>query len=214
MNKIISITFIMSTLLLLTGCSDTTVNSNGTDTLTFAPEIEAEKRAPAPGNETIAEIVISAATADEDAEFTLLLDALVYADLAGVFDGNDQYTVFAPTDDAFGNLVEALSASLDSDILDQEGPFAAIDDLLGENTVANVLLYHVTEGRRASNSVVPNNPRARDRKITTLLGETFSVNSSAGITAIGNSATILVPDLSASNGIIHVIDTVILPVEL
>ena len=214
MNKIISLIFIISTLLLFAGCNDTSLNSDISDDLALDPNIESEMRAPAPGNQTIADIVIDAATADVDAEFTLLLDALVYADLADVFAGNAQYTVFAPTDEAFGNLVDAVSGLLDPDILEEEGPFAAIDALLGEGTIADVLLYHVTQGRRAANSVVPRNQRARDRTINTLLGTSFSVNSNGEITAVGNSATIVTPDLSASNGIIHIIDTVLLPIEL
>jgi len=140
---------------------------------------------------------------------------LEYAGLTGVFTGKDQYTVFAPVDEAFLNLVEALSDDLDKDILENEGPFAAIDDLLGEGAVANVLLYHVTEGRRAENSVVPKNMRAKDRKINTLLeGATFKVAFGGVITDIaGQEVTITATDISASNGIIHVVDTVLLPLE-
>ena len=163
-----------------------------------------------PGDQTIADIVV-ASTEDHPAEFTLLLAALEYTDLTDVFTGGDQYTVFAPTDQAFLDLVEAVADLLDDDVLAADGPFAAIDDLLGKGTVANVLLYHVAEGRRASNSVVP---RVGERTVTTLLGPTFSVNSTAGITAVGNSAEIITPNIPASNGVIHVIDTVILPVDL
>ncbi len=166
--------------------------------------------APAPGDASIAEIVV-ASTEAEEPQFTLLLAALEYTGLTGVFTGGEQYTVFAPTDQAFLNLVGAVAELLDPDVLEEEGPFAAIDDLLGEGTVANVLLYHVAEGRRAANSVVP---PVRPRTITTLLGETFSVDSGGVITAVGNTAEIVAADISASNGIIHVIDTVILPIEL
>lgn len=168
-------------------------------------------RAPAPGPDTIAEIVVAAASDEDDPQFTLLLAALEYTGLTGVFTGGGQYTVFAPTDQAFVDLVNAVAPLLDPEVLAEEGPFAAIDDLLGEGTVANVLLYHVTEGRRAANSVVPRN---QDRTIETLLGATFAVDSGAGITAVGNSAQIVGANISASNGIIHVIDTVILPVDL
>ena len=162
-----------------------------------------------PGDQTIAEIVVDAATAEENAEFTLLLEALEYTGLTGVFTGGSQYTVFAPTDKAFLNLVEALSENLNEGVLENDGPFAAIDDLLGEGTVADVLLYHVTDGRRAANSVVP---PVRDRQITTLLGATFSVDKDAEITDIaGQEAKIVDPNISASNGVIHVIDTVLLP---
>lgn len=129
-----------------------------------------------------------------------------------MFAGTDQYTVFAPTDAAFAGLVEAVKPSLDPAILEEEGPFAAIDDLLGDGTVANVLLYHVMEGRRASNSVVP--PR-NDRTISTLFdGATFSVDPAGTITAVGSEATIARANISASSGVIHVVDAVLLPVDL
>ena len=171
-----------------------------------------------PGNQSIVEIVIDAATSDP-AEFSLLLDAVLYIAetnpdselVAGLFD-NDQYTVFAPTDAAFIALVETVSDLLDPEIVGNEGPFAAIDDLLGAGTVEAVVSYHVTFGRRASNSVVP--PR-RDRRINTLLdGASFSVSSSGVITAVGSTAAIGPANISASNGVIHVIDSVLLPVDL
>ena len=81
---------------------------------------------------------------------------------------------------------------------------------LPADLVLNVLFYHVTEGRRGANSVVPKNNM---RTIETLLGESFSVNTMGEITAIGNTANIAAADISASNGIIHVIDTVILPIN-
>ncbi|MDX1629375.1 MAG: fasciclin domain-containing protein [Fulvivirga sp.] len=76
--------------------------------------------------------------------------------------------------------------------------------------VLDVLFYHVTEGRRGSNSVVP---KKNSRTIETLLGATFEVNNDGSIDAVGNTANIVVADVSASNGIIHVIDAVILPIE-
>lgn len=156
------------------------------------------QKAPAPkkGDDPIAAIAI-------DAGFTQLVDALSYVDdeldagLVNLFlNGTDQYTVFAPTDEAFENLYSALGIS-------------SIRDLPAE-LVLDVLLYHVTDGRRASNSVVPKNNM---RYIDTLLDKSFSVDSSGMITAIGNSANIVAADISASNGIIHVIDAVLLPME-
>lgn len=154
-------------------------------------------RAPPPGDESIAEIAI-------EAGFDELVGALVYVDEeldAGLVDlflnGTDQYTVFAPTDDAFEALYELLEID-------------GITDLPAE-LVLDVLLYHVTEGRRAANSVVP---PVRDRVIHTLLGATFTVDRYGVITDIaGQEANIVAADISASNGIIHVIDTVLLPLE-
>jgi uncharacterized surface protein with fasciclin (FAS1) repeats len=171
------------------------------------PDNVGPKGAPAPGEFTIAEIVLASANPEDpnkDAEFTLLLAALEYTNLTGVFTGGGQYTVFAPTDQAFINLVTALG-------VDPGNPFEEIDNLLGEGTVANVLLYHVTEGRRAANSVVP---PVRDRAISTLLGLSFTVNSGGVITDIADQkVNIVAANISASNGIIHVIDTVLLPLE-
>ncbi len=157
----------------------------------------APQAAPAPGAQSIAEIAIGAG-------FDELVGALVYVDEelgAGLVDlflnGTDQYTVFAPTDAAFEGLYEFLG-------------IPGITDLPAE-LVLEVLLYHVAEGRRAANSVVP--PRGT-RTITTLLGATFSVDSKAVITDLfGQEANIVAPNISASNGIIHVIDTVLLPLE-
>ncbi|UJH92159.1 fasciclin domain-containing protein [Antarcticibacterium sp. 1MA-6-2] len=113
--------------------------------------------------------------------------------------GKDQYTVFAPTDEAFMNLYEALGPEVDE-----------ITDLPAE-LVLSVLQYHVTEGRRASNSVVP---KRNMRTIETLLeGTTFKVAPDLQITAIGNTGNIVAADISASNGIIHIIDTVLLPIN-
>jgi uncharacterized surface protein with fasciclin (FAS1) repeats len=152
--------------------------------------------APAPGVDPIAGIAVSAG-------FSELVSALVYVDnslntgLVDLFtNGKDQYTVFAPTNAAFQSLYTALNVN-------------GITDLPA-TLVRDVLLYHVVDGRRAANSVVP---RTGNRTITTLLGADFSVNTQGQITAIGNTANITSANISASNGIIHVIDAVILPVQ-
>jgi uncharacterized surface protein with fasciclin (FAS1) repeats len=131
--------------------------------------------------------------------FTQLVDALDYTGLLNLFlTGKDQFTVFAPTDAAFETLYGALGIS-------------SIRDL-DVNLVTNVLLYHVTEGRRFSNSVLPKN---NIRGIETLLNKPFYVNSTGGIdTNDGDTninATISTPDISAKNGVIHVINSVLIP---
>lgn len=149
----------------------------------------------APGAESIALVAINNG-------FSELVDALTYVDtalnagLVNLFlNGTDQYTVFAPTNAAFQNLYTTLGIT---DITDLPAPL-----------VLDVLQYHVTEGRRAAKSVVP---KKGIRKITTLLNKNFTVDTQASITAIGNTANITTPDVSASNGIIHIIDAVILPI--
>ena len=167
-----------------------------------------EAKAPKKGDMTIKGLV-EASIAGDPSEFNLLFAALEYAGITDVFDGTDQYTVFAPTDQAFIDLVVALDTNIPD--FDANDPFNEIDRILGAGAVAAVLQYHVAEGRRAANSVVPNN---NYRTIETLSGASFMVDSSGMIMAVGNSANIVAADISASNGIIHVIDAVILPVDL
>jgi uncharacterized surface protein with fasciclin (FAS1) repeats len=152
--------------------------------------------APAPGNTPIAGIAVAAG-------FNELVSALIYVDkelnagLVNLFaNGKDQYTVFAPTDAAFKDLYKALGVDEISD--------------LPATLVLDVLKYHVLEGRRAANSVVP---KTGTKEITTLLGAKFYVNTDGMIKAIGNTATIKAANISASNGIIHVVDAVLLPIN-
>lgn len=161
-------------------------------------------RAPAPSSTPIAAIAIAAG-------FDELVGALSYVDAeleTGLVDlflnGTDQYTVFAPTNEAFENLYGLLSVVLDTEIDE-------ITDVPAE-VVLDVLLYHVTEGRRAANSVVP---KRNMRTITSLLGESFKVRTDLtiedGLTGLRDDASIISANISANNGIIHVIDQVIVP---
>ncbi|GAA4296417.1 fasciclin domain-containing protein [Aestuariibaculum suncheonense] len=156
------------------------------------------KAAPKKGAEPIAAVAINAGSFNELVAALMYVDEQLDAGLVDLFlNGTDQFTVFAPNDDAFNALYGALGVS-------------GITDL-DAGLVLQVLQYHVTTGRRASNSVVPRNGM---RTIETLLPEaTFDVYPDLSIMAIGNSANILAADISASNGIIHVIDSVILPIE-
>ena len=152
---------------------------------------KSENSAPKKGDDPIAKIAI-------DADFNELVAALDYVGLVPLFlEGKDQYTVFAPTNAAFYDLYEALDVT----------EITQLDSTL----VLNILKYHVVEGRRAANSVVPKNG---SRTITTLLGSTFSVATNGMITTVGNpdeEIKIISPNISASNGIIHVVDKVLLP---
>jgi uncharacterized surface protein with fasciclin (FAS1) repeats len=151
---------------------------------------------PAPGTQSIGAIAIGAG-------FTELLNALMYVDdelnteLVDLFMiGKDQHTVFVPTDAAFQDLYTAYN------VADITG--------LPASLVHDVLLYHIVNGRRATNSVVP---PVKPKKIPTLLGVSFFVDKNSVITAVGNTANIITPDITASNGIIHIIDEVLLPVN-
>jgi len=176
---------------LFTGCQKENVS-----TLTGQNDQILETRLGA-GSAPIAQIAI-------DAGFSELVGALLYVDaeleagLVNLFmNGTDQYTVFAPTNEAFQSLYSDLGV----------GGIDELDPAL----VLAVLKYHVVPGRRAANSVVPPN---RPRQINTLLGVPFTVTSAGQIQAVGNTAGIVSPNISASNGIIHVINAVILPISI
>jgi len=127
-----------------------------------------------------------------EGQFDTLIAAVLAADplVVNTLSGKGQFTVFAPTDDAFAELGlnPANVGSIDQGFLTQ------------------VLLYHVARGRRDAGDVLSSH------RIRSLQGNFFFPSSSATITdALGREADIIVTDVSASNGIIHAIDRVILP---
>ena len=131
--------------------------------------------------------IVSIAAGSED--FTILTAALETAGLTEALQGEGPFTVFAPTDAAFENLLSALSISA--------------EDLLAQPQLADVLLYHVVAGSVMSGDL-QNGMTAETlggQMITVDLSEGFKINTSAVITA----------DIKASNGVIHVIDTVLIP---
>lgn len=136
-----------------------------------------------PGTMTIVGIVLQA-----DGEFDVLQAAVVRAGLVDALNGTTQYTVFAPTDAAF---VTTLG------VADEAAAIAAVNSL-NLDTLKNILLFHVTNGRRTSNSVLA----APGYVMLNGLKLTREQLSAAGIAAT---------DLSASNGIVHVINHVLLP---
>jgi transforming growth factor-beta-induced protein len=136
-----------------------------------------------PGTQTIVAIV-----AQQDGEFDVLEAAVGRAGLAGTLSGTAQYTVFAPTDAAF---VSSLGAA------DEAAAIAAVNGL-PLDALRDILLYHVTSGRRNSTSVLaaPSYPMLNNKTLTR--------------TAL-QAAGIAKADVSASNGIVHVINAVLIP---
>ena len=134
---------------------------------------------------------------DADGEdFDILVAALIATGVVGIFDGTD-YTVFAPTDQAFYDLT---GTSNDTDA------FNAVVALLGVPGVEAVLSYHVTDGVRNSRSVV------RAKKITMLDGNTINYDGSLELIIANQSAAgLLNIDNRLADGMVHIIDTVLLP---
>lgn len=123
-------------------------------------------------------------------ELSTFVDAVQHANLADFFSNlNASYTIFAPDNDAFAAFLAANN-------------FSAVEQIPSD-ALAAVLRYHVVQGEQLSGSLQSGN-------LTTLAGEDISVDVSSGVT-INGSANVVTADLTASNGVIHVIDRVLLP---
>ncbi len=129
-------------------------------------------------------------TAESAAKFNTLLTAATKAGLADTLANGGPLTVFAPTDEAFAKL-----------------PAGTLENLLkpeNKDQLANILKYHVVSGRLYSTDALAAG------KAKTLLGQEIAVAAVGGQAKV-NGARLLQTDLDASNGVIHVIDEVILP---
>ncbi len=129
-------------------------------------------------------------TAVADGRFTTLAAALTAAGLLDTLKGEGPFTVFAPTDDAFAKL-----------------PAGTIDELLkpeSKQALTDILLYHVVSGKVMAADVV------NLTSATTVLGKDVTVKVDMGSVYI-NDAKVIITDIEASNGVIHVIDSVLLP---
>jgi uncharacterized surface protein with fasciclin (FAS1) repeats len=166
----------------------------------------------APGDKTIYDIVEAAAGASAP-EFTYLKAALDATGLDAALDmPGVQYTVFAPTDAAFEKVADELKANANLG----DGTVPTLLGFLVANDLADdVLLYHVTDGRRFASSVVNRNG---DKAIETLLGAFLTSTPTAKLidaspaTSDAQISSTLV-NISASNGVVHVIDNVLVPLS-
>ncbi len=131
-------------------------------------------------------------TAIEAGDFTTLVAALVETELDEALRGEGPFTVFAPSDEAFAALLDALDVTA--------------EDLLAREDLADILLYHVVEGEFLEEDVVAAAPFEPE----TLLGETLSITLDYGEVMV-NDAKVVTTDIETSNGVIHVIDAVLLP---
>ena len=137
-----------------------------------------------PAEKNIVEVADSAGT------FNTLLTAAKEAGLAGALQGDGPFTVFAPTDDAFAKL-----------------PAGTVESLLkpeSKEKLAAILKYHVVPGRVYSDTAVSAG------QAETLEGKSVHIKHEGDAVKV-NEAKVVKADINASNGVIHVIDTVILP---
>ncbi len=151
----------------------------------LATEAKAEK----PGD-TIVEIALG------NENFSTLVAAVVKADLVDALNANRMFTVFAPTNAAFDAAAAALGLP--------DG--MALVNALDKDTLTNILLYHVSPGERFSGDVV-----TADR--IRMMNKDFTYVDGTTIVGNGSSANLVLDliDIDASNGVIHVIDFVLLP---
>jgi uncharacterized surface protein with fasciclin (FAS1) repeats len=132
----------------------------------------------------MADIVDTAANAGS---FGTLVAAIKAANLVDTLKGTGPFTVFAPTDDAFAKL-----------------PKGTVDALLKDiPKLKKILTYHVVSGKVMAADVV------KMKSATTVQGSDVKIDASNGVKV--NDATVATPDIAADNGIIHIIDTVLIP---
>ena len=130
-------------------------------------------------------------TAVAAGQFKTLAAALEAAGLVDALTGEGPFTVFAPTDEAFAKL-----------------PAGTVESLLkpeNKEKLKAILLYHVVSGNVTAKQVM----KLNGRTVKTLEGNSIKVSTKHGVTV--NDARVTKTDVQASNGVIHVIDTVLLP---
>ena len=126
-----------------------------------------------------------------DGRFTTLVAALQAAELVETLSGEGPFTVFAPTDDAFAAL-----------------PAGTVENLLlpeNKQQLTDILLYHVVSGKvmAADVTALTNAP--------TVLGKDITIKVEDGKVFLNDNVEIIITDIETSNGVIHVIDSVLLP---
>ena len=126
-------------------------------------------------------------TAVQAGSFNTLVAAVQAAGLADTLKGTGPFTVFAPTDEAFAKL-----------------PKGTVDALLKDiPKLKQILTYHVVAGKVMAADVV------KMKSATTVEGSDVKVDASSGVKI--NDSTVTTPDVAADNGVIHIIDTVLMP---
>lgn len=143
-----------------------------------------------------------AAKAMGNSDLSTLVSALQAADLAQTLKSEGEYTVFAPTNEAFNKV-----------------PKATLDNLMkpeNKEQLQGLLKYHVLQGKMNAADVLAKIKEANNKlDVTTLNGEVLTLSEKGGKVIIkdakGNMATVTSADMDASNGVVHVVDKVLMP---
>jgi len=145
------------------------------------------------------DIVETAVSVDD---FSTLVTALKAADLVGALQGDGPFTVFAPTNDAFAKIdAKTLNSLLKPK---------------NKKALASILTYHVVSGKLVASDVVKALKKGKGKvPLTTLNGSTLTAVSKNGGIYLkdqnGNYSQIVKTDVTAKNGVIHVIESVVMP---
>lgn len=189
MKRITLLTLTLIFTLALAACSQTEEPVAPTPTTASAAvEPTAEEMEEMPEEEMASNTIVDIAV--NDGRFNTLVTAVTEAGLVDTLSSEGPFTVFAPTDDAFAALPEGTVESLLAD------PQGALTD---------VLLYHVVEGAVSAETVVGLD------SATTIEGEDISISVQDGSVFLNDTVAVIITDIEADNGIIHVIDAVLLP---
>lgn len=129
---------------------------------------------------------------------TILVAAVTEAGLVETLQGEGPFTVFAPTDEAFAAALEALGLTA--------------EELLASPDLASILTYHVVAGKlMAADVIAAVEAGGGEAMVDTVNGAPIKVTIVDGKVMINGTATVTAADLEAGNGVVHVIDAVILP---
>ena len=148
---------------------------------------------PLPMEKSIAEI------ASGNANFSILVEALVKADLVSTLAGDGAFTVFAPTNDAFEDLFDALEIS-------------GIEDLSAE-ALTPILLYHVIGAKAMSTDLEAGYYETLSKFMPGDYRINLLVSLDLGV-QLNKTTNVTTPDIMASNGVVHIIDKVLLPPDV
>ncbi|GAB5565896.1 MAG: fasciclin domain-containing protein [Winogradskyella sp.] len=149
---------------------------------------------------TAQKTIVDAAVGNEN--FSTLVAALKAGDLVAALQGDGPFTVFAPTNEAFAKIDKATL----SDLLKPEN----------KETLAKILTYHVISGKLMASDVVAALKEGKGKvEVKTLAGQILTVIKKDGKIWLkdqaGNYSEITATDVEGSNGVIHVIDSVVMP---
>ena len=134
----------------------------------------------------------------ENEGFSTLVAAVTEAGLVETLSSEGPFTVFAPTDDAFAAALEALGLTA--------------EELLASDDLAAILTYHVVPGKlMAADVLAAVESGMGTAEVETVNGAIIEVTVEDGMVMLNGTATVAVTDLEAGNGVVHVIDAVILP---